>query len=125
MAGKRIVICCDGTGNSFDDLETESNVAKLYSGLTINSSQIAYYHPGVGTMGSPMSVDWLDKQWTRAKGLAFGAGLLANVGDAYRYLMDNYEDGDEIFLFGFSRGAFTARALGSLLHWSARLDSYQ
>ena len=50
------------------------------------------------------------------KGLAFGAGLMANVADAYRYLMDTYEDGDEIFLFGFSRGAYTVRVLGSVLH---------
>ena len=50
------------------------------------------------------------------RGLAFGKGLLANVGDAYRYLMDTYSDGDEIYLFGFSRGAFTARAFASLIH---------
>jgi uncharacterized protein (DUF2235 family) len=74
MPGKRIVICCDGTGNSFDNLDTESNVAKLYSSLTIDSGQIAYYHPGVGTMGSPKSRGWFDKQCTRVKGLAFGAG---------------------------------------------------
>jgi uncharacterized protein (DUF2235 family) len=116
MAGKRIVICCDGTGNSFEQIDHESNVAKLYSSLAIDAQQCAYYHPGVGTMGAPNSRGWLDKQWTRIKGLAFGSGLLANVGDAYRYLMDNYEDGDEIFMFGFSRGAFTVRAIGSLLH---------
>jgi type VI secretion system (T6SS) phospholipase Tle1-like effector len=50
------------------------------------------------------------------KGLAFGAGLLDNVADAYRYLMETYEDGDRLFLFGFSRGAYTARALGAVLH---------
>jgi len=44
-------------------------------------------------------------------GLAFGVGLLANVGDAYRYLMNVFEVGDRVFLFGFSRGAYTARAL--------------
>jgi uncharacterized protein (DUF2235 family) len=116
MAGKRIVLCCDGTGNSFEHIEQESNVSKLYASLAMDDTQIGYYHPGVGTMGAPNSRGWLDKQWTRIKGLAFGAGLLANIGDAYRYLMDNYEDGDEIFIFGFSRGAFTARAICSLLH---------
>jgi uncharacterized protein (DUF2235 family) len=53
--GKKIVICCDGTGNSFDHVDEDSNVAKLYSSLKINKDQIGYYHPGVGTMGSPNS----------------------------------------------------------------------
>lgn len=113
---KNIVICCDGTGNSFNNLNEDSNVAKLYSCLTIDQRQIGYYHPGVGTMGSPNARSWMEREWSRIKGLAFGAGLLDNVGDAYRYLMDNYVDGDQIYLFGFSRGAYTARALASLLH---------
>ena len=113
---KRIVVCCDGTGNSFDRPETDSNVAKLYSCLTVDRDQRGYYHPGVGTMGAPTSHNVLEREWSRIKGLAFGAGLMANVADAYRYLMDTYEDGDEIFLFGFSRGAYTARVLASVLH---------
>ena len=52
---KKIVVCCDGTGNSFDRVGEESNVAKLYSSLTINAEQRGYYHPGVGTMGAPNS----------------------------------------------------------------------
>ena len=67
-------------------------------------------------MGSPNSRGGIEREWSRIKGLAFGAGLLENIGDAYRYLMDAYEDGDEVFLFGFSRGAFTVRALASLIH---------
>lgn len=113
---KNIVICCDGTGNDFDEPETDSNVVKLYNTLVINSAQIAYYHPGVGTMGSPNVHGRLAKRWSQMMGLAFGTGLLENVGDAYRYLMNTYEDGDRIFLFGFSRGSYTARAVGSLLH---------
>jgi uncharacterized protein (DUF2235 family) len=113
---KKIVICCDGTGNSFDKVGEESNVAKLYSSLAINARQRGYYHPGVGTMGAPNSRGQVGREWSKIKGLAFGAGLMANIGDAYRYLMDTYEDGDEIFLFGFSRGSFTARALASLIH---------
>jgi uncharacterized protein (DUF2235 family) len=84
--------------------------------LALDTEQIGYYHPGVGTGGAPTSHGRIRREWTQIKGLAFGAGLLANIGDAYRYLMDNYADGDEIFIFGFSRGAFTARALGSLIH---------
>lgn len=113
---KNIVICCDGTGNGFDQPETDSNVVKLYNTLHIDPTQIAYYHPGVGTLGSPNADGRLAKLWSQAKGLAFGAGLLDNVGDAYRYLMNTYQKGDRIFLFGFSRGAYTARAVGGLLH---------
>ena len=113
---KNIVVCCDGTGNDFSNLAYDSNVAKLYAALTIDEKQLAYYHPGVGTMGDPTIHNRIGREWSRIKGLAFGSGLLANVGDAYRYLMDNYADGDRIYLIGFSRGAFTARALASLIH---------
>ena len=113
---KKIVICCDGTGNSFDNATEESNVVKFYSALSLDSGQIGYYHPGVGTMGDPGARSGLSKAFSQVKGLVAGAGLLDNVGDAYRYLMNTYADGDEIFLLGFSRGAFTARALASVLH---------
>lgn len=113
---KNIVICCDGTGNDFDNPDADSNVVKLYNTLHICPEQIAYYHPGVGTLGSPNANGKLAKWWSQMRGLAFGAGLLDNVGDAYRYLMNTYETGDHIYLFGFSRGAYTARAVGGLLH---------
>jgi hypothetical protein len=114
---KNIVICCDGTGNDFKSPETDSNVVKLYNTLTINEDQqIAWYHPGVGTLGAPNVNGRLAKWWSKVEGLAVGKGLLDNVGDAYRYLMNTYKEGDNIFIFGFSRGAYTARAVGSLLH---------
>src|ERR1700674_4497018 len=103
---KNIVICCDGTGNEFGG-DCNSNVVKLYSTLVINETQVGYYHPGVGTMGSPTARNRLEKRWSRVKGLAFGAGLTANVADAYRYLMNVYADGDNVYLFGFSRGSYT------------------
>jgi uncharacterized protein (DUF2235 family) len=84
---KNIVICCDGPGNEFGG-DCNSNVVKLYSTLIIDDAQCGYYHPGVGTMGSPNARNRIEKQWSRVKGLAFGAGLLGNVADAYRYLMD-------------------------------------
>ncbi len=112
---KNIVICCDGTGNQFG--ENNSNVVKLYSTLVIDGTrQVGYYHPGVGTMGAPTAHNRVSEAWSVVMGLAFGAGLLANVGDAYRYLMNVYEDGDKVYLFGFSRGAYTARALAGVLH---------
>jgi uncharacterized protein (DUF2235 family) len=112
---KNIVICCDGTGNEFGD--HNSNVVKLYGSLIADERrQVAYYHPGVGTMGAPAARNRISKAWSVVAGLAFGAGLLDNVGDAYRYLMEVFEEGDRIFLFGFSRGAYTVRALAGALH---------
>jgi Uncharacterized alpha/beta hydrolase domain (DUF2235) len=119
---KNIVICCDGTGNEFNP-QSNSNVVKLCSTLVINQDQASYYHPGVGTMGAPTADSWWEKQWTRIKGLAFGGGFFEDVGRAYQYLMHNYNDHsadgrtvhDRVYLFGFSRGAYTARALASLL----------
>jgi uncharacterized protein (DUF2235 family) len=119
---KNIVICLDGTGNEYGD--TNSNVVNLYKTLIIDSRrQVGYYHPGVGTMGAPTAHNKLSKAWSIVMGLAFGAGLLANVGDAYRYLMNIYEAGDNVFLFGFSRGAYTARALAGVLHMFGLLFS--
>jgi len=114
---KNIVICCDGTGNSFEKPDNDSNVVKLYSTLDFsNGDQVGYYHPGVGTMGDPMARNRLSRTWSVVKGLAFGGGLLNNVGDAYRFLINAYEDGDSVFLFGFSRGAYTVRALAGVMH---------
>ncbi|MFZ1006685.1 MAG: DUF2235 domain-containing protein [Candidatus Sulfotelmatobacter sp.] len=61
---KNIVICCDGTGNEFDP-SRNSNVVKLYGTLVVNREQVAYYHPGVGTMGAPNARTWWEKEWSR------------------------------------------------------------
>lgn len=112
--GKNIIICCDGTGNQFD--QSKSNVIKLYKALICDENQIAYYHPGVGTMGSRNALSHLGKWWTKVIGLAFGYGLSDNVADAYQFLMHTFEPGDRVYVFGFSRGAYTARALCGMLH---------
>jgi uncharacterized protein (DUF2235 family) len=112
---KNIVICLDGTGNAFGD--ANSNVVKLYGVLDLTSPfQIAYYHPGLGTMGAPNALSAVTKWWTRQLGLAFGYGITRNIANAYTFLMENYEPDDRVFLFGFSRGAYTARALAGMLH---------
>lgn len=110
---KNIVICCDGTGNEFGG--RNSNVIKLYQTLKCNTGQIAYYHPGVGTMGSRSALSGIGKTWTLLIGLAFGYGISDNIADAYQFLMRNYEPGDKVYIFGFSRGAYTARALCGML----------
>jgi uncharacterized protein (DUF2235 family) len=113
---KNIVLCCDGTGNEFGF--ANSNVVKLYSVLDLSSPdrQIAYYHPGLGTMGAPTALTKFTKWWTRLFGLMFGRGLMDDIGDAYSFLMDGFSAGDTVFIFGFSRGAYTARALAGMLH---------
>lgn len=119
---KNIVICCDGTGNEFGDCN--SNVVKLFSTLILDDVvQVGYYHPGVGTMGAPTATNKISAAWSVAMGLAFGVGLLANVRDAYRYLMNCYEEGDKVYLFGFSRGAYTVRALAGVLYMFGLLHS--
>ena len=107
---KNIVICLDGTWNKPDEpdasISRETNVRSLYE-ICIDDNerdQIAYYDRGVGT-------NWFDKKL----GGLHGWGLSENVREAYSYLSDNYEEGDKVFLFGFSRGAYTARSLAGLL----------
>lgn len=111
---KNIVICCDGTGNQFG--EENSNVVKLYKTIVRDESQVAYYHPGVGTMGARNALTTISKWWTRVQGLAFGYGISDNIADAYQFLMKTFEPGDRVYVFGFSRGAYTARALCGMLH---------
>jgi uncharacterized protein (DUF2235 family) len=110
---KNIVICCDGTGNEYGN--RNSNVVSLYRTLVQDTRQVCYYHPGVGTEGSPTSRNRMESFFSIVAGMGWGAGLLDYVGDAYRFLMDNYEPGDEIYLFGFSRGAYTVRALSGMI----------
>jgi len=111
---KNIVVCCDGTGNQFG--AENSNVVKLYKTLMCDAEQIAYYHPGVGTMGARAALTRITQWWTRVLGLAFGYGISDNVADAYQFLMREFQPGDRVYVFGFSRGAYTARALCGMLH---------
>src|ERR1700687_614364 len=111
---KNIVICCDGTGNEFG--AHNSNVVKLYQALVRDETQGTYYHPGVGTMGARSALTGIGRWWTKVIGLAFGYGASENVADAYQFLMRNFKPGDQVYVFGFSRGAYTARVLCWLLH---------
>jgi uncharacterized protein (DUF2235 family) len=109
---KRIVIACDGTWNRPDQVHgdevTPSNVTKLALGVADDdggTEQRVFYERGVGTGGA---VD-------RLGGGALGIGLSDNVLAPYRYLVQHYVPGDDLYLFGFSRGAFTARSLAGLI----------
>ena len=109
---KNIVICCDGTGNEYE--RNNTNVVKLYQRIVRDSKQLGFYDPGVGTF-SPFGRN-IGRPVGRLLGTAIAMGLRQNIEDAYRYLMDRYENGDKVYLFGFSRGAYTVRALAGMLH---------
>lgn len=112
--GKNIIICCDGTGNQLD--ETYSNVVKIFSVIKrIPGKQVAYYDPGVGTLSYDSDLIPLRRRMKKGIALATGAGLEENINEAYSFLMENYEEEDRIFLFGFSRGAYTVRILAGLI----------
>lgn len=132
---KRIVICFDGTwntpGEKFKGLAAlherfgglpkdrngldhalqgngaglvETNVCRLYRAARRDSAQVKWYDGGVGT-------EWFN----RLRGGAFGVGLSRNIREGYKFLSDTYELGDDVFVFGFSRGAYTARSLVGMI----------
>src|SRR5438132_506502 len=112
---KNIVVCCDGTANEF--ARDRTNVVKLFYTLIHDPSrQTAFYHPGLGTMEAAGALTTLSRKLTKLAGLAIGYGLETDIRDAYVFLMNYFQEGDRLFLFGFSRGAYTARAVASLLH---------
>src|SRR5262245_59688939 len=102
---KRLAIFLDGTWN---DPSSRTNVVKLFDLVAPRGAddvvQKSYYDAGVGT-----------KWYNKLRGGTVGAGLSKNVRQAYSWLLENYADGDEVYIFGFSRGAYTARSLGGLI----------
>jgi len=114
---RNIVICCDGTGNEIS--ENISNVLKLYRCLRKTGKteprQLVFYDPGVGTLARPNPWRKLQQDFTAIFGLATGYGLDDKVLACYHFLVHNYRDGDHIYLFGFSRGAYTVRVLAGLI----------
>jgi len=112
---RNIVICCDGTANEF--AQDNTNVVKLYYVLNHHSAeQVTFYHPGLGTMEPAGALTTVSRSVTKLLGKALGYGLANDIRDAYSFLMENYEEHDRLFLFGFSRGAYTVRAVCSLLY---------
>jgi uncharacterized protein (DUF2235 family) len=112
---RNLILCCDGTNNQFG-LEN-TNVVRLVQSLDRDpDKQRLYYDPGVGTLPEPGVVTRVGKKISDILGLAFGAGLGWKVQEAYCYLMDIWEPGDRVFLFGFSRGSYSVRVLAGMLH---------
>ncbi|WP_050596223.1 DUF2235 domain-containing protein [Mesorhizobium sp. WSM1293] len=121
--GKNIVVCCDGTGNQIE--RNLSNVLKLFRILKKNEEQRVYYDAGIGTIGaSDAWARW--RQNTKSVfELATGYGLDAEIAGAYEFICRHYVEGDAIFLFGFSRGAYTVRAVAGLIHMIGLLQPDQ
>lgn len=112
---RNIVVCCDGTNNQFGSCNT--SVVRFVEILSRDAKkQIVYYDPGIGTLPDPRLITRVGQRMSTWIALAFGADLKEKVITAYTHLMDVYEPGDKIFLFGFSRGAYTVRVLAGLLH---------
>ena len=114
---KNIVVLCDGTANQVNIL-SQTNVLRLARLVQKNGGatrQVVFYDPGLGTEGAPGALTPVGRWITKLLGLAFGYGLAKNISDAYSFLMEHYEPGDRIYILGFSRGAYTARALTGLL----------
>lgn len=100
---KRIVFCADGT---WQEPVNNTNVYRLYKALTVSSDQMTFYDDGVGA--DTTGLDRLIQG-------ALGQGLLQKIQDGYTKIAHVYSPGDEIFLFGFSRGAYTARCLAGMI----------
>ncbi len=110
---KRLIVCCDGTWQQLNS-NYPSNVIKIAQAVKSSASdgvpQIVFYDEGIGVESHKLL------------GGVTGLGIDENIQDAYRFLCLNYEHGDEIYLFGFSRGAYTVRSLTGMIYCSGLLD---
>ena len=100
---KKIAFCADGT---WDSSTSHTNVYKLYKALTTSADQMPLYDDGVGASANPI---------IKIVGGAFGTGLWQKIKDGYTKIAQLYEAGDPLFIFGFSRGAYTARSLAGMI----------
>jgi len=100
---KTIAFCADGT---WDNSGKNTNVYRLYNAIATTANQARFYDDGVGVDGNPIE---------KLTGAAFGDGLFQKIKDGYTRIAQVYEQADNIFLFGFSRGAYTARSLAGMI----------
>jgi uncharacterized protein (DUF2235 family) len=118
-ASRQLIVLCDGTNNNLTGGRADTNVLKLMGLLPRDDRQLVFYDPGVGNASALPGATLADRarrRFDRLWGLAFGRGAYENIAEAYTFLMRHYEPGDQIFVFGFSRGAFTARAVAGLVN---------
>ncbi|KAK2865275.1 hypothetical protein FQN49_003734 [Arthroderma sp. PD_2] len=119
--GRRLVLCFDGTGNQFNGNESDSNVVKIYQMLDrYDKRQFHYYQPGIGTfsVGASSGITMFGRLRSKISEVidkAIGTSFEYHVTSGYRFLMRYYKPGDDIYIFGFSRGAYTARFLAEMI----------
>jgi uncharacterized protein (DUF2235 family) len=102
--GKNIVVLSDGTGQK-GGVKINTNIYKLFNMIEDRTpSQIVFYDPGLGT------------NWQKISGNLFGKGFSKNILDCYKFIFENFESEDQIYLFAFSRGAATVRSLSGFIH---------
>jgi uncharacterized protein (DUF2235 family) len=118
---RNIIVCCDGTANEFREHNT--NVVRLYQVLIRDPTrQVACYHPGLGTIEAVGAITSTTRWVTKQLGKMIGYGLESDLRDLYVFLMRYHKPGDRLFLFGFSRGAYTVRALVGLLQFYGLME---
>lgn len=113
-APRNIVVCLDGTNNS--PAAARTNVQRLYRMIEKGPQQVAYYQPGVGTLEPIGAMGSLRRRALMLQDSASGWMLQRHVCAAYEFLSDVYRDGDRVYIFGFSRGAYSARVLAAMLN---------
>ncbi|KAL0960441.1 hypothetical protein HGRIS_005484 [Hohenbuehelia grisea] len=114
--GKRnLVVCIDGTANQFSVKNT--NIVELYSNLVKDGEQLTYYNSGIGTYAKPayMSLSYIIQRIDHTIDMMIAWNFKRIVLSAYQWLSENYRDGDRIFLFGFSRGAYQVRVIAGMI----------
>ncbi|KAK0649851.1 hypothetical protein B0T16DRAFT_445504 [Cercophora newfieldiana] len=126
---RKIVLCFDGTGNKFHGDDSDSNILKIYRMLDRTAKdQFHYYQPGIGTyvvsnsLTRTGTVARMKSWYMKAKDSAVGSSFDHHVVGGYRFLMRFYSPGDEIYIFGFSRGAYIARFLAEMLDYVGLLS---
>ena len=111
---RKLIVCLDGTGNEIES--NESNILRLYKCLNRTKDQIVFYNAGVGTLDTRSISRTITAKPKMLLGLIAGAGLERNVLHAFEFLCRNYKDGDRLYFFGYSRGAYTARVLAGFIN---------
>lgn len=124
------VLCFDGTGNKFSGTDSDSNILKIYRLLDRNREhQFHYYQPGIGTYVTSTSLSHTSvftrcySAYQKAKDSAVGTSFDQHVMGGYKFLMRYYNPGDDIYFFGFSRGAYIARFLAEMLDYVGLLSA--
>ncbi|ELU38470.1 hypothetical protein AG1IA_07488 [Rhizoctonia solani AG-1 IA] len=124
LSGRSLVLCFDGTGDQYD--HDNSNIVRFVQLLKKDDKkrQMVYYQTGIGTGVGPQPSGVFTSKLSQTLDTMIASGLGDHVRGGYEFLMQNYNEGDRISIFGFSRGAYTARALAGMLHKVGLLPAY-